>query len=111
MKIAIPSTGATLTSPLNNTLGRASFLIIYDSSNGEYDSIENPGFQIQDGSGLKAADIILEKKVNVLLTEEIGRKAYSVLMKEHVKVELLKSGGSIKSAINKYLKKRESKTD
>jgi predicted Fe-Mo cluster-binding NifX family protein len=107
MKIVIPSTGESLTSLSSVTLGRAPYIIIYDSTTGEYDSIENPGFQIQDGSGLKAADIIIENKAEVLLTREIGRKVYSVLMKEHVKVELLNSGGTIKSAINKYLKKME----
>lgn len=106
MKIAIPSTGETLTSLISDTLGRSPFLIIYDSSNSEFDSIENPGFQVQDGSGLKASDIVLKRKADVLLTREIGRKAYSVLLKEHVKIQLLTSGGTVKSAINKYLKKQ-----
>jgi predicted Fe-Mo cluster-binding NifX family protein len=107
MKIAIPSTGETLTSLISDTLGRAPFLIFYYSSTGEYDSIVNPGFQIQDGSGLKASEIIVEKNTDVLLTREIGRKSYSVLMKEHIKIQLIKSGGTVKSVINKYLKKQE----
>ena len=105
MKIAIPSTGESLTSPVSDTLGRAPFLVIYDSSNGKYESIENPGFQIQDGSGLKASDIVLKNDVEVLLTREIGRKSYSVLQKEHVKIQLLKSSGNVKSAVKKFLKK------
>ena len=104
MKIAIPSTGKSPTSPVSDTLGRAPFLIIYDSSNGEYNSLENPGFQIQDGSGLKASDIILKNDVEVLITREIGRKSYSALQKEHIKVNLLKSSGTVKSAIKKLLK-------
>jgi len=107
MKIAIPSTGETLTSLISETLGRAPFLIFYDSSTGEYNSIENPGFQIQDGSGLKASEIIVKKNADVLLTREIGRKSYSVLMKEHIKIQMLNSSGTVKSAINKYLKKQE----
>jgi predicted Fe-Mo cluster-binding NifX family protein len=107
MKIAIPSTGETLTSLISEILGRAPFLIIYDSSNGEYDSIENPGFQIQDGSGLKAVEIIIKNGAEILLTREIGRKAYSVLQKEHVKIHLLNSTRTIKSTVNKYLKKQE----
>jgi predicted Fe-Mo cluster-binding NifX family protein len=105
MKIIIPSTGETLTSPLSNTLGRAPFLILYDSSDGKYESIENPGFQTQDGSGLKASAIVLRNKADVLLTKEIGRKSYSVLLKEHMKIELIKSGGTVKSAIKKYMKR------
>jgi predicted Fe-Mo cluster-binding NifX family protein len=107
MKIAIPSTGEKLTSPLSDTLGRAPFLIMYDSSTGEYNSIANPGFQFQDGSGLKASKIILENNADVLLTMEIGRKSYSLLLQEHIKIELIKSGGTVKSAVNKYLKKQE----
>ena len=105
MKIAIPSTGESLTSLISDTLGRAPFLIIYDSSNGEYNSVKNPGFQTQDGSGLKASDLVLKNNVEVLLTREIGRKSYSALQKEHIKIQLLKSSGTVKSAINKYLKK------
>jgi predicted Fe-Mo cluster-binding NifX family protein len=104
MKIAIPSTGESLTSPVSDTLGRAPFLIIYDSSYGEYDSIKNPGFQTQDGSGLKTSEIVLKNNVDVLLTKEIGRKSYSALQKEHIKIQLLKSSGTVKSAIKEFLK-------
>lgn len=107
MKIAIPSTGKNLASPVSDTLGRAPFIIIYDSITEKYDSLKNPGFQIQDGSGLKAVEKIMLSEADVILTKEIGRKAYSVLQKEHVKIQLLNSGGTIKSAINKYLKKKE----
>jgi predicted Fe-Mo cluster-binding NifX family protein len=109
MKIAIPSTGKELTSPISNTLGRAPFIVIYDSVTEKYNSIKNPGFQMQDGSGLKASEIILEKKADALLTREIGRKSYSVLLKERIKIQLLKSGGTVKSAINKYLRKQRKK--
>ncbi len=110
MRIVIPSTGENLTSPVSYSLGRAPFLIIYNSTNGEYESVENLGFQIQDGSGLKASDIVLKSKADVLLTKEIGRKSYSVLIKEHIKIELIKSGGTVKSVINKYLKKQRIKS-
>lgn len=109
MKIAIPSTGKEPTSPISDTLGRAPFIVIYDSISEKYNSIKNPGFQLQDGSGLKASKIILEKKADALLTREIGRKSYSVLLKDHVKIHLLTSGGTVKSAINKYLKKQRRK--
>ncbi len=45
MKIAIPSMGKDLKSSISRKLGRAPFIIIYNSVSDEYDSIENPGFQ------------------------------------------------------------------
>ncbi len=109
MKIAIPSTSDTLTSLISDTLGRAPFLIFYDSSTGEYNSVKNPGFQMQDGSGLKASELILEKQANVLITREIGRKSYSVLLKEHIKIQILNSSGTVKSALSKYFKEQRKK--
>ena len=107
MKIAIPSIGESLTSMVSDTLGRAPFIIFYDSSNEKYNSLKNPGFKIQDGSGLKVSEIILGESADVLLTREIGRKSYSALMKRHVKIHLLKSSGTVISSINKYLKKQK----
>lgn len=104
MKVAIPSMGKDLKSSISRKLGRAPFIIIYDSISDEYSFVENPGFKIQDGSGLKSAEIILRNKLDVLLVEEIGRKAYSILIKEHVDIRLLNSRGTVKSAIEKCLK-------
>lgn len=105
MKIAVPTTGKTPSSYINENLGHAPFIAMYNSEIQEYTFIKNPGFQIRDGSGLKAADILIRNKTNILLTKEVGRKAYSVLMKEHIKVHLLSSTGTVKSTIKKYLKK------
>jgi predicted Fe-Mo cluster-binding NifX family protein len=106
MNIAIPSEGQKLTSLISSTLGKAPFIIIYNNQTTGFQSFANLGFNLQDGSGLQAAEIITKNNVDVLLTKEIGRKAYSVLMKEHIDVHLLKSGGTIKSVINKFLKEK-----
>jgi len=105
MKIAIPSTDYNLESFICNTLGRSPFIIIYDVESKKYNCIANSGFVVQDGAGLKASEIILENSADVLLTRKIGNKAYSVLMKEHIDIHLLSSSGTVKSAINKFLKK------
>ena len=107
MKIAIPSTGKDMNSLMSKTLGRSPFIVVYDSESKDLKSIENPGFQSQDGSGLKVVEKILHTNANVLLTKQIGRKAYSALQAEHFKIELLDSSGTIKSILNKYLKKHD----
>src|SRR3989339_1876988 len=98
MKIAVPSTGKTLESFISNNLGRSPFIVIYDDQSKKYYALENPGYQVQDGSGLKAAELIIRDCADALLTIEIGQKAYSLLMKEHINVHLLNSGGTVKSA-------------
>ncbi|AFH48824.1 Hypothetical protein IALB_1113 [Ignavibacterium album JCM 16511] len=102
-RIAIPAMGKTLDAFVSDSLGRAPFIIIYDVETQKFESCENPGFTLKDGSGLKVSEIILENKATILLTREIGTKAYSVLMKEHIDIHLLNSGGTVNSAIKKFL--------
>jgi predicted Fe-Mo cluster-binding NifX family protein len=106
MKIAVPSTGKTLESFASSNFGRSPFIIIYDDETKKYNSFENIGFKINDGSGLKAAEIIIFNKLNILLTKEIGRKAYSVFMAEHIDINILSLSCTVKSAIKKNIKKR-----
>ena len=61
--------------------------------------------RVQDGSGLKAVEIILKNNVSVLLTKEIGHKAYSALMGKHIDIHILELGDTVKSIITRFLKK------
>ena len=103
-RIAVPSMGDSSDSLISNNLGRSPFIIIYDDEGKEYNSYENIGFSVQDGSGLKAAETIIQNNADILLTREIGRKAYSVLVKKHVIVHLIDSGGTVKSAVSRFIK-------
>ncbi len=101
--IAIPAMGKTMGSFICDNLGRAPFIIIFSIENKTYECFKNFGFEIQDGSGLKVAELIAANKANILLTKEIGQKAYSVLMKEHIDVHLLKSIGTVKAVVDRFL--------
>ena len=103
-KIAVPSMGETADSLICDNFGRCPFIVFYDKESKNYYSLENKGAQLQDGSGLKASELIIENNVDTLLTIELGRKAYSALAKAHVKIHLLNSSGTVKSAIKKFLK-------
>ena len=104
MKIAIPSSEDSQESLISNNLGRSLFIAIYDEDTKSYSFFENLGFKIQDGSGLKAAEIIIQNKADVLLTMEIGQKAYSILSKEHVEIHIIDSHSKVKGIIKNFLK-------
>jgi len=107
MKIAVPSIGKNPESFVSNSFGHAPFIIIYNDETNKYNHFENIGFKLKDGSGIKAAELIIQNNADVLLTREIGHKTYSVLMKEHISIHILNISGSVKSTVNKYLKKRK----
>ena len=104
MKIAVPSTGENIKSMISNTLGRCQFIIIYDTKTKKYSATANPGILVQEGSGIRTVEIILNSGADAVLTEEIGVKAYSVLVKEHIDVHLINSVTYVEEAIKKFLK-------
>ncbi len=104
MKIAVPSMGDRAESIVSDRLGRCNYIITYDTESKKYVAIQNPGMLLQNGSGLKSANVVINSGANTLLSMEVGVKAYSVLMNAHVDVHLLKSRSSVKTAVNKFIK-------
>ena len=86
MKIAVPSTGESVKSLTSDKLGRSGYIIIYDTETKKYSAITNPGAKLQNGSGPKTAELVVQSGADTLLSMEIGTKAYSVLAKERIKV-------------------------
>jgi predicted Fe-Mo cluster-binding NifX family protein len=104
MRIAIPSTGENIDSMVSNKLGRCRYIITYDTENNEYYAVPNPGALLKDGSGIKTVEVIINTGAGTLLSKQVGTKAYSILMKEHINVHLLNSASSVEDAVRKYLK-------
>ncbi len=103
-KIAVPAMGETANDLISSSFGRCPFIIIYEVESERYTTFVNPGANLLDGSGLKASEIIIRNNAGTLLTLEIGKKAYPVLLKENIDVQMLKSGGTVKSIIKKFIK-------
>ena len=99
--------GNTAEDMVSSSFGRCPFIIIYEADSKKYTAFVNPGASLPDGSGLKASEVMLQNNADALLTLEIGKKAYSVLLKENTDVHLLKSGGTVKSVINKFIKGKQ----
>lgn len=104
MKFTIVSMGNTKESLISDKFGRAPYIIIYDTDTNQYIAIENAGAQSKHGAGPETAELIIKRKIDILLTKEVGVKAYSVLAKAHVDIQLLTSISTVKSSIKHLLK-------
>ncbi|MFB3850835.1 MAG: NifB/NifX family molybdenum-iron cluster-binding protein [Acidobacteriota bacterium] len=103
MKIAIPSLGRDLSSPVNERFGRAENFIIYDTLDKSYEVLENSeNKSLQQGSGTQTAEMLIKNKVNVLLASNVGPKALKVLELSNIKVFTIPEGISIEKALNLY---------
>lgn len=79
MKVAITSQENTLEATLDSRFGRCSFFAIYDSETQATEFIENPHKDSNEGAGPAAAQFVIIKGVQKIISGEFGGKAKSVL--------------------------------
>ena len=65
--------------PVSSTFGRSKKFLIYDTDSKETRYIDNLAMNSQGGAGIKAAQVILDAGVDVLLTPQCGENAAKVL--------------------------------
>ncbi|MBX3007319.1 MAG: NifB/NifX family molybdenum-iron cluster-binding protein [Melioribacteraceae bacterium] len=106
MKIAITSTGGSMNALVSEQFGRCQYFIIVDSDTMKFEAVSNLGEQMQSGAGPKAAELIISKGAEVLLTGHVGDKAEESLKRGGIKiVDGFKSTIILKDAINTFLSK------
>ena len=101
MKIAISSTGKDFDSQIDPRFGRCQYFIFIDPETMAFEAAENQGLMASGGAGVQAAQLIVQKGVNALITGNLGPNAASALSAAGIKVYLV-SGGTVKEAIEAY---------
>lgn len=86
MKIAIPVDEKSLESNVCVSFGRTPYFLIYDVNTNESVFLDNSGIASTGGAGIKAAQTIVDHKVNILLTPRCGENATDVLKAAEIKI-------------------------
>ncbi|MDK2808742.1 MAG: hypothetical protein PWP24_1479 [Clostridiales bacterium] len=84
MKVAISSSGKDLGDLLDRRFGRCDFFQIFDTKTKQYTVIENQGVSAEGGAGIAAASQVIEEKVSVVITGNLGQNAFELLKKAQV---------------------------
>ncbi|MCB2229793.1 NifB/NifX family molybdenum-iron cluster-binding protein [bacterium] len=80
MKIAVSAQGSDLTSAVDPRFGRAAHFIIYDTDNKTFDLIDNAeNIAAAQGAGIQAAQQIAQHAVDVVVSGNMGPKAFQAL--------------------------------
>ena len=110
LKIAVTSTGGSMGALVSEQFGRCQYFIIVEPETMKFEAVSNLGEQMQSGAGPKAAELIINKGVRILLTGQVGDKAEHVLKRGGVKiVDGFKGSMKIKDAVEIYLSKKTEK--
>ena len=101
MKIAVSATTPDLSAHVDPRFGRCQYFVIVDPDSMEFEGIENSSASAGGGAGIAAAQMVVGKEVEAVLTGNCGPNAFSVLEAAGIKVMTGVSGG-IQEAVESY---------
>lgn len=101
MKIAVSAVGINKGDLLDKRFGRCSYFQIHDIENGEMNYVENKGQSASGGAGIAAAQQIIDEKVDVVITGNLGPNAYELF--ESAGIKAFKANNiSVEAVLNEY---------
>jgi predicted Fe-Mo cluster-binding NifX family protein len=101
LRICITAQGPTLEAPVDTRFSRCANFTIIDPDTLEYESTPNPGAMTSGGAGAQAAQFVIDRKVDAVLTGHVGPGAYSALNANGIPIYVGISG-SVRDAIAQF---------
>ncbi len=102
MKLAITSSGNDLDNQMDLRFGRAKGFIIYDMENNSFEFIDNvQNLEATQGAGIQAAQNVVNKNVETIITGHCGPKAFKILSTYNVKIYTAEEG-KISEVLEKF---------
>jgi predicted Fe-Mo cluster-binding NifX family protein len=101
VKVAITSSGPTLDSQVDPRFGRAQYLLIVDTETLDVEAVGNPNVAAGGGAGVQAAQLVVSKGAEAVLTGNCGPNAYRTLSAADVEVYAGVSG-PVRAAVEAF---------
>ena len=86
MKIAIPLESKQSDNVVADVFGRATYFEIYDTKTQTVDYVENVGAKSPNGAGIKAAQQLIDYKVDGVILPQIGKNGADLLSEANIKL-------------------------
>lgn len=101
MRLAVSAMGENLDSPVALDFNRAPYFVIYDLVGDSYESVSNPVFGSFKGFGVQAAQLLISKGVNAVISDVFDPWVFQMF--RSAGVELFKiTGGTVRDVINRF---------
>ncbi len=108
MKVAVSSTGKKLESAVDGVFGRCAYFIIAEVENGEikgFEAMKNTYANQPGGAGISAAQAVVDKGAEAIISGNLGPRAKDVL--NQFRVEVYNAGGTVKEALEMFMKEKK----
>lgn len=101
MKIVVTSNGADLDAPASPVFGRCPTYIFVDPETMQFEAVPNPAISAGGGAGIQAAQFIVERGAQVVLTGNVGPNAFNVFQAAEVPIYLV-GESTVREAVEAY---------
>ena len=101
MRIAVTANGVDLGAAASPVFGRCPTYILVDTETMQYEAIVNPAVSAGGGAGVQAAQFVVERGAQAVVTGNVGPNAFGVFQAAGIPVYLFKEG-TVRQAIEAY---------
>jgi predicted Fe-Mo cluster-binding NifX family protein len=101
MQIVVTATGADLDVPASPIFGRCPTYVFVDTETMAFEAVENPAVAAAGGAGIQAAQFVVERGAQAVVTGSVGPNASDVFQAAGVPVYLF-GGGTVRQAAEAY---------
>ncbi|MHA1711627.1 MAG: NifB/NifX family molybdenum-iron cluster-binding protein [Candidatus Freyarchaeota archaeon] len=101
MKICVTATAGELDAQVDPRFGRCPYFVIVDSETMRFEAIPNAAAGAMGGAGIQAAQIVVNKGINVLITGNVGPNAFQALSAAGIRI-VTGAYGTVREVIEKY---------
>jgi len=101
MKIAVPASAPNLEAQVEHKPGTATYLLVIDTKDMTFESIERPPTSHGPGAGIEALTLVLDRGADVILTGYISPNIAGPIRRKGIEV-ITSVSGSVREAVEKY---------
>ena len=101
MRICVSASANSLDAPVDPRFGRCPYFVIVDSETMQFEAVPNLASGAVGGAGIQAAQIIASKGAKVVITGNVGPKAFQALSAAGIKI-ITGAYGTVREVVEKY---------
>jgi predicted Fe-Mo cluster-binding NifX family protein len=100
MRVVVTSDGSSLDAAVSPVFGRCQTYVFVDTDTMRHEAVANPAAGAPGGAGIQAAQFIVQRGTEAIVTGNVGPNAFSVLRSAGIPVYLCSGPGTVQQAVD-----------